>query len=69
VDNAGRISGVQNTFASLGALVLPLVLGFLKDTTDSYWSGWLILSGALLSVSLVSLLITVPDGIDKRGSN
>jgi len=69
VDNAGRISGVQNTFASLGALVLPLVLGFLKDTTDSYWSGWLILSGALLSVSLVSLLITVPDGIDKRGPN
>jgi nitrate/nitrite transporter NarK len=68
VDNAGRISGVQNTFASLGALVLPLFLGFLKDTTDSYWSGWLILSGVLLSVSLVSLLISVPDGTDKRGS-
>jgi len=68
VENAGRISGVQNTFASFGALVLPLFLGFLKDTTDSYWSGWLILSGVLLSVSLVSLLIAVPDGIDKRGS-
>ena len=68
VDNAGRISGVQNTFASLGALVLPLFLGFLKDTTDSYWSGWLILAGVLLSVSLVSLLISVPDGTDKRGS-
>lgn len=69
VENAGRISGVQNTFASLGALAVPLVLGFLKDTTDSYWSGWLILSGVLLSASLVSFLIRVPDGTDKRGSN
>lgn len=60
VESAGRISGVHNTFAALGALLLPLLLGFLKDATNSYWAGWLILSGTLLSVSAASLLLPIP---------
>jgi DHA1 family inner membrane transport protein len=50
---AGAISGVHNTFASMGALALPLILGYVKDTTNSYNLGWISLSlltfvGALL---------------------
>jgi NNP family nitrate/nitrite transporter-like MFS transporter len=60
VDSAGQISGVHNTFAALGALLLPLLLGFLKDITNSYWAGWLILSGTLLSVSVFSLFLVIP---------
>ena len=41
---AGSISGVQNTFASLGALVLPYTLGFIRDYTLSYRLGWLTVS-------------------------
>ena len=41
---AGSISGVHNTFASLGALVLPYTLGFIKDYTLSYRLGWLSVS-------------------------
>lgn len=41
---AGSISGVHNTFASLGALVLPYTLGFIKDYTLSYRLGWLTVS-------------------------
>ena len=43
-DAAGSISGVHNTFASLGALVLPYSLGFIRDTTLSYRLGWLAVS-------------------------
>ncbi len=41
---AGSISGVHNTFASLGALVLPYTLGFIRDYTLSYRLGWLAVS-------------------------
>lgn len=41
---AGSISGVHNTFASLGALVLPYTLGFIRDYTLSYRLGWLSVS-------------------------
>ena len=44
VDAAGSISGVHNTFASLGALVLPYTLGFIRDYTLSYRLGWLTVS-------------------------
>ncbi len=43
-DAAGSISGVHNTFASLGALVLPYTLGFVRDYTLSYRLGWLTVS-------------------------
>ena len=41
---AGSISGVHNTFASLGALALPYALGYVKDYTLSYRLGWLSVS-------------------------
>ncbi|MCW4049943.1 MAG: MFS transporter [Candidatus Bathyarchaeota archaeon] len=41
---AGSISGIHNTFASFGALVLPFTLGFIKDFTLSYSAGWLTVS-------------------------
>jgi len=45
---AGSISGVHNTFASLGALVLPYTLGFIRDYTLSYRLGWITVSALML---------------------
>ncbi len=57
---AGSISGINNTFASLGAFALPLLLGFVRDYTQSYQIGWVALSGfSLVSATLVSF---VPSG-------
>ena len=56
-ETAGSLSGFHNTFASFGALVLPLVLGVVKDSTASYSIGWIILI-ILLLISAI-LLATV----------
>lgn len=54
---AGSISGVHNTFASLGALVLPYTLGFIRDYTLSYRLGWLSVSVFMfIGVGLLSLV-------------
>jgi nitrate/nitrite transporter NarK len=54
---AGSISGINNTFASLGAFALPLFLGFVRDYTQSYQIGWMALSGfSLVSATLVSFI-------------
>ena len=54
VRNAGSISGINNTFASLGALILPFLLGYVRDISNSYTIGWY--SVATLSLLTVSLL-------------
>lgn len=59
VDVAGRISGVHNTFASFGALVLPFCLGFIRDVTESYQIGWMVLSGLLAVGTIVTLFLRV----------
>jgi nitrate/nitrite transporter NarK len=61
VERAGKVSGVQNTFASLGALIMPFIMGYVRDTTSSYTEGWTILSIVLLSVTLLSLLLDKTD--------
>ncbi len=64
-ETAGSISGVQNTFASLGALVLPYTLGYIRDYTLSYRLGWLSVSLLMfIGVGLYSL-VRAPD---KAGS-
>jgi ACS family glucarate transporter-like MFS transporter len=60
VERAGKVSGLQNTFASFGALVLPLFLGYVRDTTASYWAGWTVLSILLFLAAGVNLLL-VPE--------
>ncbi len=40
VDQAGRVTGYQNTFAAFGAVVLPFVISFLRDQTASFEMGW-----------------------------
>ena len=57
VERAGRISGIQNTFASLGALIFPFLIGYIKDTTDSYWMGWTALAFLLVVVAVITLLL------------
>jgi nitrate/nitrite transporter NarK len=56
-ETAGSLSGFHNTFASLGALVLPLMLGVVKDATASYDVGWFALSSLMVvGTALVALL-------------
>ncbi len=62
VERAGKVSGLQNTFASFGALVLPLFLGYVRDTTASYWAGWTVLSVLLFLVAGVNLLLAPGKG-------
>jgi nitrate/nitrite transporter NarK len=60
-ETAGSVSGIQNTFASFGALVLPLALGFIRDTTSSYQAGWYAISALMLIVSIGLLTIRSMD--------
>jgi len=60
VEMAGRVSGAQNTFASFGALALPFLLGYIRDTTSSYWAGWTILSLLMFLVAALSLFLKSP---------
>jgi nitrate/nitrite transporter NarK len=57
---AGSISGIHNTFASIGALTLPFTLGLIKDTTQSFNSGWLAISFLLVSSSALVFLVKTP---------
>jgi ACS family glucarate transporter-like MFS transporter len=40
VEQAGRVTGYQNTFAAFGAVVLPFVISFLSDQRASFEMGW-----------------------------
>jgi ACS family hexuronate transporter-like MFS transporter len=60
-ENAGSISGINNTFASFGALVLPFVLGYIRDVTQSYTIGWYSVAG--LSLLAVLLLYRVESSL------
>jgi NNP family nitrate/nitrite transporter-like MFS transporter len=62
VKRAGKVSGFQNTFASLGALLLPFLMGWVKDTTASYNVGWIIISLLLATVTVSTLLLKVHEG-------
>lgn len=55
---AGSISGINNTFASFGAFALPLFLGYIRDYTQSYTIGWLVL--ATLSIFSSVLVFLIP---------
>ncbi len=62
VERAGRVSGLQNTFASIGALVLPFLIGYIRDATDSYWAGWIALALVLGAVAVSALFLrTAPE--------
>jgi len=51
IDRAGRATGYQNTFASLGSLLLPFIFGIVRDTTGSFFDGWIILAILVLAAS------------------
>lgn len=59
VEAVGSLTGIHNTFASFGALCLPLLLGLVKDTYGGYDVGWFILSALMILSSL--LIVTIPD--------
>ncbi len=54
---AGRATGFQNTFASAGAFVFPLIIGYSRDQTASFDFGWISMAifcgaGAILALLL-----------------
>lgn len=55
---AGSVSGIINTFAAFGALVLPFLLGYIRDITDSYDVGWYAVAGLALIASATMYLVT-----------
>ena len=57
VEKAGKIFGVHNTLAAIGALVLPFLLGYVRDLTGSYDLGWIALSLFLMVAALLTLII------------
>ncbi|MEM3005549.1 MAG: MFS transporter [Candidatus Bathyarchaeia archaeon] len=57
---AGRISGIHNTFASLGALALPFMLGYVRDVTSTYGLGLVIISILMLLGALSALFVKAP---------
>jgi len=59
-ETAGSLSGFHNTFASLGALALPLLLGVVKDATSSYDIGWFALSTLMIIGTALIAVIKVP---------
>ena len=60
-DAAGSISGVNNTFASFGALVLPFILGYIRDMTQSYTIGWYSVAVLSLLAGLLMGLVAEPE--------
>ncbi len=56
---AGSLSGVQNVFGSLGALTLPLMLGFVRDSTASYAVGWSALCALTVTASTLLTFLRV----------
>ena len=61
-ESAGSISGIHNTFASLGALALPFTLGLIRDTTAGYAVGWAALSVLMFTASTLIYYLRVPEG-------
>ena len=61
-ETSGSLSGLHNTFASLGALALPLMLGVVKDATASYDIGWLALSSLMIMGTALIAVIKFPSG-------
>lgn len=62
VEGMGRISGINNTFASAGALCLPILLGYIVDATGSYYVGWVLFSITLISVSFLMIALKTSSG-------
>ena len=60
-ETAGSISGINNTFASFGALVLPFVLGYVRDTTNSYTVGWYCVASLALAAVVVMRFVRKTD--------
>ncbi|MEM4727545.1 MAG: hypothetical protein QXD04_04760, partial [Candidatus Bathyarchaeia archaeon] len=65
---AGRISGIHNTFASLGALALPFMLGYVRDVTSTYGLGLVIISILMLLGALSALFVKAPGAGSLEGA-
>jgi NNP family nitrate/nitrite transporter-like MFS transporter len=59
--SARSISGINNTFASFGAFALPLLLGYIRDYTQSYQVGWFTLAALSVCSSVLLYFVRTPE--------
>jgi nitrate/nitrite transporter NarK len=59
IEATGSISGIINTFAAFGALLLPFILGYIRDVTHSYIIGWYSITGLSLIGGIMIYLIKI----------
>jgi nitrate/nitrite transporter NarK len=57
-DIAGGVSGILNTFAAFGALILPFLLGYIRDINNSYDIGWYAVAILALTAPAIMYLVT-----------
>lgn len=63
---AGLLTGVHNMWANIGATILPLLLGVIRDATGSFELGWMALS--LLSVLMLASSIFLRIRVRRRAA-
>ena len=59
-DSTGLITGIQNTWANLGGVAIPLMIGILRDSTGSFDIGWVLL--AIFSTCMIGFNIYFING-------
>jgi MFS family permease len=52
IERTGSVSAAHNTFAAVGAFAVPLLFGWLRDLSGTFWFGWLAIVGLLLSAAV-----------------
>ena len=53
----GTVFGLSNSIAFLGAILAPVLIGMLKDWTNSFIGGFYVGAGAMMGAALVALAI------------
>ncbi len=54
----GILTGYYNTCGSVGALILPFLIGFLKDFTGSFTTGWIFVASSCMIGVIVTWVLT-----------
>jgi MFS family permease len=54
----GTVFGLSNSLAFLGAILAPILMGILKDRTDSFIGGFYIGAGAMLGAAFLTLAVS-----------
>ena len=54
----GTVFGLSNSIAFLGAILAPILIGIMKDRTDSFIGGFYIGAGAMMGAAFLTLAVS-----------